>query len=118
MVVLVVANAILTPVQIAYFADIENEAIEWTSFNLISDAIFIVDIIFNFRTGRCLVFGDLTMKRPCTNVKLGSPHGTVHGLSLFICFNNLTQQIASSFRLFAGEGIIYRRPEDINTGLA
>ncbi|XP_064454926.1 potassium/sodium hyperpolarization-activated cyclic nucleotide-gated channel 1-like isoform X2 [Ornithodoros turicata] len=33
------------------FSSASDEPLEWTAFNLMSDAVFLVDIVFNFRTG-------------------------------------------------------------------
>lgn len=49
MVTLITAHVLLLPVSIA-FVDTEV-TISWLSFNCVSDAIFIVDIFLNFRTG-------------------------------------------------------------------
>ncbi|CAN7997252.1 unnamed protein product [Ixodes hexagonus] len=52
MLILVLSTAILIPIRIAYFEDIELEAHSaWAYFSLVSDCVCIVDIIFNFRTG-------------------------------------------------------------------
>ncbi|XP_077554231.1 potassium/sodium hyperpolarization-activated cyclic nucleotide-gated channel 3-like [Haemaphysalis longicornis] len=51
MVVLVLANVVLIPVQATYFGNIEEEIFQWRLFNLVSDLVFAADIIFNFRTG-------------------------------------------------------------------
>jgi hypothetical protein len=50
MLVLLIANVIILPVAISFFND------NWShtgllSFNLISDSLFLLDIIVNFRTG-------------------------------------------------------------------
>ncbi|XP_077514697.1 potassium/sodium hyperpolarization-activated cyclic nucleotide-gated channel 2-like isoform X2 [Amblyomma americanum] len=47
--VLLVANLVLIPVDVAFFADPGD--IYWMAFHLASDAIFFVDIVCNFRTG-------------------------------------------------------------------
>ncbi|KAK8770345.1 hypothetical protein V5799_013179 [Amblyomma americanum] len=46
--VLLVANLVLIPVDVAFFADPGD--IYWMAFHLASDAIFFVDIVCNFRT--------------------------------------------------------------------
>ncbi|XP_075743726.1 potassium/sodium hyperpolarization-activated cyclic nucleotide-gated channel 2-like isoform X1 [Rhipicephalus microplus] len=47
--VLLVANLVLIPVDVAFYADPGD--LYWMAFHLTSDAIFFVDIVFNFRTG-------------------------------------------------------------------
>lgn len=47
--VLLLANLVLIPVDVAFFADPGD--LYWMAFHLTSDAIFFVDIVFNFRTG-------------------------------------------------------------------
>ncbi|CAN7975934.1 unnamed protein product [Ixodes persulcatus] len=51
MLILVLSTAIITPLRIAYFEEIEDKASAWAYFSLVSDCICLVDIIFNFRTG-------------------------------------------------------------------
>ncbi|KAM7300331.1 potassium/sodium hyperpolarization-activated cyclic nucleotide-gated channel 1 [Ixodes scapularis] len=51
MLILVLSTAIITPLRIAYFEEIEDKASVWAYFSLVSDCICLVDIIFNFRTG-------------------------------------------------------------------
>lgn len=50
MLLLLIANVIVLPVAISFFAD---ELFEPTFlvFNIISDVFFLLDILFNFRTG-------------------------------------------------------------------
>ncbi|RWS02377.1 hypothetical protein B4U79_06248 [Dinothrombium tinctorium] len=48
MLLLLVANLIVLPVAISFF---RNESIRWIVFNCLSDTIFLLDIIVNFRTG-------------------------------------------------------------------
>ncbi|CAF3589604.1 unnamed protein product [Rotaria socialis] len=50
MLILLITNVIVLPVAIAFFSDEINSA-RWISFNVISDAFFLFDIIVNFRTG-------------------------------------------------------------------
>ncbi|KAF8566929.1 hypothetical protein P879_03975 [Paragonimus westermani] len=49
MLVLLVANLIMLPVIISFFND--DVSGQWIAFNGISDTIFFLDIIVNFRTG-------------------------------------------------------------------
>ncbi|XP_065281557.1 potassium/sodium hyperpolarization-activated cyclic nucleotide-gated channel 1-like [Dermacentor albipictus] len=51
MVLLVVSNVVLIPVQATYFSSVEDEIFQWMFFSLVSDAVFAADIAFNFRTG-------------------------------------------------------------------
>lgn len=51
MLILLIANVIILPVAISFFND------NWShtgllTFNLISDSLFLLDIIVNFRTGK------------------------------------------------------------------
>lgn len=52
MLLLLVANLIILPVGISFFND--DFDIRWIVFNCLSDTIFLVDIIVNFRTGKTL----------------------------------------------------------------
>ncbi|KAL3219000.1 hypothetical protein MRX96_050576 [Rhipicephalus microplus] len=51
MVVMSFASVILVPLNIAYFERAQQERFEWRIFNIASDMLFCVDVIFNFRTG-------------------------------------------------------------------
>ncbi|KAH7962638.1 hypothetical protein HPB52_017284 [Rhipicephalus sanguineus] len=51
MVLLVLSNVVLIPVQATYFGGVDEEVFQWMLFSLVSDAVFAVDIVFNFRTG-------------------------------------------------------------------
>jgi hypothetical protein len=51
MLVLLLANVIVLPVMIA-FADDSWDNPGLLAFNLISDSVFILDLIINFRTGK------------------------------------------------------------------
>ena len=53
MLLLLVANLIILPVAISFFND--DLSTRWVVFNCLSDTIFLVDIIVNFRTGRCYI---------------------------------------------------------------
>ncbi|KAL3256837.1 hypothetical protein MRX96_017124 [Rhipicephalus microplus] len=66
--VLLVANLVLIPVDVAFYADPGD--LYWMAFHLTSDAIFFVDIVFNFRTGVITTEG-------VERVNLG-PKGTSH----------------------------------------
>ena len=50
MLLLLIANVIVLPVAISFFADELFEP-AFLVFNLISDIFFLLDILFNFRTG-------------------------------------------------------------------
>ena len=50
MLILLITNVIVLPVAIAFFSDEINSA-RWILFNVISDALFLFDIVVNFRTG-------------------------------------------------------------------
>jgi hyperpolarization activated cyclic nucleotide-gated potassium channel 1 len=49
MLILLIANVIVLPVAISFFYNWESKSL--LIFNLISDALFLLDIIVNFRTG-------------------------------------------------------------------
>src|SRR6218665_84052 len=49
MLVLLIANLIILPIIIAFFND--DLSTHWIVFNSISDTVFLLDLIINFRTG-------------------------------------------------------------------
>ncbi|XP_031329263.1 potassium/sodium hyperpolarization-activated cyclic nucleotide-gated channel 2 isoform X2 [Photinus pyralis] len=49
MLLLLVANLIILPVAISFFND--DLSMRWIAFNCLSDTIFLIDIVVNFRTG-------------------------------------------------------------------
>lgn len=51
MLLLLVANLIILPVAISFFND--DLSTRWIAFNCLSDTIFLIDIVVNFRTGEC-----------------------------------------------------------------
>lgn len=55
MLLLLVANLIILPVAISFFND--DLSTRWIAFNCLSDTIFLVDIVVNFRTGEADVMG-------------------------------------------------------------
>lgn len=50
MLLLLVANLIILPVAISFFND--DLSTRWIAFNCLSDTIFLIDIVVNFRTGK------------------------------------------------------------------
>ena len=52
MLLLLVANLIILPVAISFFND--DLSTRWIAFNCLSDTIFLIDIVVNFRTGKIL----------------------------------------------------------------
>ena len=50
MLILLVANLIVLPVAISFFND--DLSTRWIAFNCLSDTIFLIDIVVNFRTGK------------------------------------------------------------------
>ena len=60
MLILLMANLIVLPVAIAFFND--DLSIHWIVFNGISDTVFLLDLIINFRTGQ--IFQYSIMLRP------------------------------------------------------
>lgn len=53
MLLLLVANLIILPVAISFFND--DLSTRWIAFNCLSDTIFLIDIVVNFRTGMMLI---------------------------------------------------------------
>lgn len=53
MLFLLVANLIILPVAISFFND--DLSTRWIAFNCLSDTIFMIDIVVNFRTGSPLI---------------------------------------------------------------
>lgn len=54
MLFLLVANLIILPVAISFFND--DLSMRWIAFNCLSDTIFMIDIVVNFRTGTALFY--------------------------------------------------------------
>lgn len=54
MLFLLVANLIILPVAISFFND--DLSTRWIAFNCLSDTIFMIDIVVNFRTGPFIYF--------------------------------------------------------------
>lgn len=50
MLVLLIANLIILPVAISFFND--DLSTHWIVFNGISDTVFLLDLVINFRTGK------------------------------------------------------------------
>ena len=51
MLILLIANLIILPVAISFFND--DLSPRWIVFNSVSDTVFLLDLIINFRTGTC-----------------------------------------------------------------
>lgn len=49
MLVLLISNLVILPVIIAFFND--DLSTNWIVFNSISDVVFLLDLVINFRTG-------------------------------------------------------------------
>jgi hypothetical protein len=56
MLLLLVANLIILPVAISFFND--DLSTRWIAFNCLSDTIFLIDIVVNFRTGKSMSAAD------------------------------------------------------------
>ena len=54
MLLLLVANLIILPVAISFFND--DLSTRWIAFNCLSDTIFLIDIVVNFRTGESDIY--------------------------------------------------------------
>ena len=50
MLILLIANLIILPVAISFFND--DLSPRWIVFNSVSDTVFLLDLIINFRTGQ------------------------------------------------------------------
>ena len=50
MLILLIANLIILPIAISFFND--DLSTKWIVFNSISDTVFLLDLIINFRTGK------------------------------------------------------------------
>lgn len=50
MLILLIANLIILPVAISFFND--DLSTRWIVFNSISDTVFLLDLVINFRTGK------------------------------------------------------------------
>lgn len=57
MLLLLVANLIILPVAISFFND--DLSTRWIAFNCLSDTIFLIDIVVNFRTGKKSVWSTI-----------------------------------------------------------
>lgn len=57
MLLLLVANLIILPVAISFFND--DLSTRWIAFNCLSDTIFLIDIVVNFRTGKNIMYRSL-----------------------------------------------------------
>jgi len=49
MLLLLIANLIILPVAISFFND--DLSVHWIVFNGVSDTVFMLDLVINFRTG-------------------------------------------------------------------
>lgn len=59
MLLLLVANLIILPVAISFFND--DLSTRWIAFNCLSDTIFLIDIVVNFRTGKFIIAIELSI---------------------------------------------------------
>ena len=71
MLLLLVANLIILPVAISFFND--DLSTRWIAFNCLSDTIFLIDIVVNFRTGERSVKKDILLSK--INVQLNKKCG-------------------------------------------
>ena len=60
MLLLLVANLIILPVAISFFND--DLSMRWVVFNCVSDTIFLIDIVVNFRTGAVVTLPPFSIK--------------------------------------------------------
>lgn len=64
MLLLLVANLIILPVAISFFND--DLSTRWIAFNCLSDTIFLIDIVVNFRTGKQIhTFHEILVEIEC-----------------------------------------------------
>ena len=54
MLILLIANLVILPIAISFFND--DLSTKWIVFNSISDTVFLLDLIINFRTGKYTIF--------------------------------------------------------------
>lgn len=109
MLLLLVANLIVLPVAISFFND--DLSTRWIAFNILSDTIFLLDILVNFRTGiRDYILGQedgrgsvrlqLVLKsRQAEKVGILLAHASVLCVLLFNLSAQLLSPTVFSFRL-------------------
>lgn len=69
MLLLLVANLIILPVAISFFND--DLSTRWIAFNCMSDTIFLIDIVVNFRTGKWTATSStVTQNKPSSRFRL------------------------------------------------
>ena len=76
MLVLLIANLIILPIAISFFND--DLSTHWIVFNGISDTVFLLDLIINFRTGKH---------------NISTTQETALGCVLWICRYTRTRQV-------------------------
>ena len=67
MLLLLVANLIILPVAISFFND--DLSMRWVVFNCVSDTIFLIDIVVNFRTGAVVILPPFSIKSKVSNIE-------------------------------------------------
>ena len=67
MLLLLVANLIILPVAISFFND--DLSMRWVVFNCVSDTIFLIDIVVNFRTGAVVTLPPFSIKSKVSNIE-------------------------------------------------
>lgn len=95
MLLLMMGNLIILPVGITFFRD-ENTA-SWIIFNVVSDTLFMVDLVLNFRTG--------IMKEDSTEILLDPRSVGAHGC-MISCFLGYQRRIClNTFVCVRGKAI-------------
>ena len=78
MLLLLIANLIILPVAISFFND--DLSVHWIVFNGVSDTVFMLDLVINFRTG---MFFTIVI----TVINYGTPEMTSENSVLTVCSN-------------------------------
>lgn len=108
MLLLLVANLIILPVAISFFND--DLSTRWIAFNCLSDTIFLIDIVVNFRTGE---WRD-------TTVLLYGFHGLIECIHFSTSRDNATGQRGTSdigsenHRKKLHEDVVLPRPDFVD----
>ena len=95
MLLLLVANLIILPVAISFFND--DLSTRWIAFNCLSDTIFLVDIVVNFRTGKVLNDSYDSNYPPVYEIKAFSPSLPPPD-DLFLCMRKMMKSFSCAFR--------------------
>ncbi|XP_078036945.1 hyperpolarization activated cyclic nucleotide gated potassium channel Ih [Augochlora pura] len=117
MLLLLVANLIILPVAISFFND--DLSTRWIAFNCLSDTIFLIDIVVNFRTG---IMQQDNAEQVILDPKLIAKHylrtwfflDLISSIPLdyiFLIFNQTTKRIARTRFRMGLQIPLYQQPE-------